>query len=666
MTIATIDSPIGLTESRWLVEQAHAPRLRTLREFAEAEIVIPDGPYAGRRFRIHRQPYTGLLFDALDSGQWTRVACVGPTQSGKTLSAYVIPVLYHLFEIGETVICGLPDQNMADDKWRQDLSPVLARTRYDDLRPSGGAGSRGGAITNAIQFKNGATLKWMTGGGRDAKRAHFTARVVAVTEADKLDEAGAASREGDKISQMEARSDAFGGRARTYLECTASIKVGRIWREYQTGTASRIACPCPHCGEYVTPEREHLVAWKDAENIVAAKRAAHWACPSCGAAISDDERRAMNETAILLHRGQNVKRGRVVGDAPETDTLGFRWSAFNNLFWSASDIAAREWKAARDPNEENAMKVMRQFCWALPYEPPRIDLTALDVDTLCRRQIDLARGHVPSGTECVTVGVDLGKYQIHWAAAAWSANASPHVFDYGVADVASHDLGVERALLQTLRGLRDIFEVGWPDAQGERDERHVPAVVFLDAGWMGTEVVYPFVREAPEGYQAAKGLGQSQTGRTYTAPKTTGNVVVLIGENYHAVNLASEGILLFEVDADAWKSWLHARAATPLGEPGALSVFTAKPADHLMFARHLTSERQITEFRAGVGDVVRWENPTRRANHYLDASYLACAAAHWADIRLIPETAEPEPESDPPKRRPLTTPDGRPFLVTER
>jgi hypothetical protein len=31
-----------------------------MRAFAEAEVVIPDGPYAGRRFRCDRQPYTGL------------------------------------------------------------------------------------------------------------------------------------------------------------------------------------------------------------------------------------------------------------------------------------------------------------------------------------------------------------------------------------------------------------------------------------------------------------------------------------------------------------------------------------------------------------------------------------------------------------------------------
>ena len=95
---------------RWFLTQARPQRRRTMRVFAESEIVIPDGPFAGRRFRCQRQPYTGLWFDAVDSGLWSRCVATGPTQSGKTLSCFVIPMLYHLFELSETVICGLPDK----------------------------------------------------------------------------------------------------------------------------------------------------------------------------------------------------------------------------------------------------------------------------------------------------------------------------------------------------------------------------------------------------------------------------------------------------------------------------------------------------------------------------------------------------------------------------
>src|SRR6185503_16254118 len=184
---------------RWFLAQARPRRLRTMREFAESEIVIPDGPFVGRRFKCYRQPYTGLWFDAVDSGAWSRCVATGPTQSGKTLSCFVIPLLYHLFELGETVICGLPDMDMAADKWREDLLPAIERSRYRDLLPAMGSGSRGGKV-ETIQFGNGATLKFMSGGGSDKSRAGFTARVVVVTETDGMDRPGATSRESDKIT----------------------------------------------------------------------------------------------------------------------------------------------------------------------------------------------------------------------------------------------------------------------------------------------------------------------------------------------------------------------------------------------------------------------------------------------------------------------------------
>ena len=55
MTIAPF--PIQSELSRFL-RQARPQPLRSMRQFAEQEIIIPDGPFAGRHFRCARQPYT--------------------------------------------------------------------------------------------------------------------------------------------------------------------------------------------------------------------------------------------------------------------------------------------------------------------------------------------------------------------------------------------------------------------------------------------------------------------------------------------------------------------------------------------------------------------------------------------------------------------------------
>ena len=105
--------------------------------------------------------------------------------------------------------------------------------------------------------------------------------------------------------------------------------------------------------------------------------------------------------------------------------------------------------------------------------------------------------------------VGLGKYLCHWVVVAWSAGACGHVVDYGRMEVASADLGVERALLTTLRRLREeLVEPGWP----QEGKAKVPDVVFVDAGYQ-TEVVYAFCREVGERYRPAVGRGTDQQRR---------------------------------------------------------------------------------------------------------------------------------------------------------
>lgn len=236
------------------------PRLRTLTEFAEQEIVLPDGPYAGRRFRLNRAPAAALLFRELESGRWKRAFITGPNQDGKSLLGFVIPTLYLLFERRETVVMGVPSLEIVADKWSVNLLPAIRASRYRDLLPSNGRGSRGGDVTS-VEFRNGAVLRFMTAGGDDQSRASFTSPNLVVTETDGFDEVGGRSREGDKFSQLERRTLAYGDRARTIAECTVSTEKGRTWQEYTHGSQSRIALPCPHCSAWVTPEREHFVGW---------------------------------------------------------------------------------------------------------------------------------------------------------------------------------------------------------------------------------------------------------------------------------------------------------------------------------------------------------------------------------------------------------------------
>lgn len=683
-------------------ERCRPRRVRTMAEFACQEIVLPDGPYKGWPFGFDVQFYPKLYLDAVDSGRWSRVFATGPVQSGKSMTAWIIPTLYHLFEIGETVICGLPNMDMAADKWHVDLRPVIELTGYREFLPRAGGGSRGGTV-RAVRFTNGATLRFMTGGGGDKQRAGFTSRVLVVTETDGLDEAGEASRETDKFGQLEGRTRAWGHRRRVYAECTVTTEEGRTFREWREGTASRIHLPCPHCRQWVIPGREQLVGWQDAASVAEARARAAFACPACGRAWTEEQRRSANAAGVLVHRGQEivtsdesrvmskdhkthrrhrrprartrhpslVTRYSVVGEPPATDTLGFRWEGVHNLFVSAADIAADEWRAVRAADEENALKELLQYIWCTPYTPPRIEAANLTVDGLLGRTAPPGKGSIPEGTEAITVHVDLGKYLAHWLLVAWTAGGGGRIADYGRFEIATDDLGLEPATLLALREFRDVVAAGWPRMHGERA---VPDVVTVDAAW-NPDPVYAFIRESDgDTWFPTLGYGQNQTKRRlYTAPKKKGKIVVHLGERYHLVQDEGVRCYVVHVDSDHWKSYAHQRLACDVEKPGAVTLYAGLRNEHQSLVRHLTAEHEVEEFVAGKGTITKWIRD-RKNNHWLDCFYNCCWSGHFCGIRLIEDVAD---DATTPGRgdagtaaseesRTFALPDGRSFFVGDR
>jgi phage terminase large subunit GpA-like protein len=612
-------------------------------EWAEAVIKLPNGPMAGERYRHHRHPVSRPFFAELDSGRWSRVAATGPVQCGKTLMCYVIPVLYHVFEMKETVIVGLPSLDIANDKWTEDFLPVINSSGYGNLLPAAGEGSRGGQVKRSIHFGHGPTMRFMTAGGGDKKRSAYTSRVVAITETDGMDESSDTSREADKIEQIEARTEAFGRTGkRVYLECTASIKKGRIWQEITNGSNGQLLRPCPYCGDWVAPEREHLRGWKEAASSEQAARDAFFACPSCDEPWTENDRRKSSESIVICHTGQTVDdSGNLVGPYPETQTFGFRWSAIDNPFVTAGDLGAKEWTASKARDRENAEKKCHQFMWAMPYDPPDIELTPLDPDELAERTGAEKKGIVPEGTKVVTIGIDTGKRQLHWTAVA-TGESGTRVIEYGRQPVNSDKLGVKRGLVIALNELASYFANGWLSVNGKR---YKSSQVWIDSGWHEhTDAVYEFCAginlemKLPFGaeiYRPTKGYGEGQRRMTrYQAPQANAKQrsILYVGPEFHIAKVKRNGrpvpgVLLVHMNSDHWKSELHQRLMMPASEPLAVTLYdAASSTEHDEYIKHLIAEKQIEKFIEGRGEIVVWDRIDRN-NHWLDATYSAVCAS---------------------------------------
>jgi phage terminase large subunit GpA-like protein len=612
--------------ARHIRDVAKPSPFRKISRFAEEEIILSTGRFRTLPFKISRNPFCGLLFAEIESGGWRRIVGTGPSQTGKSLFLHVIPILFHLFERRETVIVGVPRMQIASQKWHRTIKPAILASRYRDLLPSEGKGSRDGD-REMYSFANGSELVFMSGGGDDKARAHLDSRVLAITETDALDKSSEGSNEADKITQLEARLKSWGSAAITYMECTVGTKTGRTWREYTNGTESNIHIRCPHCHLWVLPEREHLVGWQEAHDEIEAIEKSHLVCPGCGAVWTEADRAAACNNPRLVHKRQSVDpNGNILGEIPRTTTLGFRWTCVHNLLVPISETGLTEFRKRFAKDEDLAERELCQFHWAIPSPETQPDVRELDAQSLATtRQIrTLDRSQIPPDTEKITVGVDIGGWRIHWTAIAWRPHATPHILDYDEIALPRTEQSIADAIEETLTMLRDtVWDKGWGGMQ--------PSNVLIDAGYEQDTIV-KFCKLRFPVYLPVIGFGGEYEFGRRSIRQTGTKVLPLAGAWEYELTLHEGGKTILEVNADKWKSWLHARLETPIGETGAMTVWGGD--FHLRFFKQILAEKAILKPVPERGLILKWVKISRD-NHWLDSTSMACIAGHIAGVRLI-------------------------------
>jgi phage terminase large subunit GpA-like protein len=610
-------------------------RRRSYREFAETEIIIPTGPRKGLPFSCAFMAFSGAVLDAYQDGAYSRFFLSGPVQAGKTFLGFIIPALYHLFELEEEIILGAPVIEMAQAAYLERLLPAIEASRYARLLPVHGGGSRGGRAPR-VTFLNGAGIRFMGAGGGDQQRSSHAARVVIATELDKMDEPGRASREADPVSQLEARSRAFGAAARFYGECTMSTEEGRIYREVVLfGSDSRVHLPCQHCGEYVFPERKSFSGWQEAPDVLAARSRSTFLCPSCGKAWTEFDRQKSIQGPKVAARGQTLTAaGELVGDPPPTNTFGFRWNAMASPLLTMADIGEAEWRAEQSDKPADK-RAPAQFSWAEPYRGDSLDVNRIESATVLAKIVAHERGAIPEGTIKLTLAIDVGSYVCWWVLMAWKSGAKGHVVDFGSIDVPLED-GKKSpvAVLAALRAFRDdVINPGW--AGGRR-----PDLVLVDSGYEH-ETVYRFVVESGEGkYLACKGFGQASRNGFWRAGGLS-SVSRQVGNEWRVV-LQPVGVRLVEINSDFWKSAVHDGFGSGHGAPGSLTLFNRPPTDPALkiYARQVTAEYREVDPNPNKELRIKWVVRSKQ-NHYLDCTSYNRAAADILGVKLVRPSAAP-------------------------
>lgn len=631
----------ALLAAVWFCRMIKTPLLRTMRQFAEEELVHSTGPAAGRKYRVERLPHSGLYLDAVDSGRWNDFNATGPRQSTKTFTCFTTPVLYHLFEIREDVIVGLPDMDMAGDKWRKDLLPAIKRSRYADQLPTKGGGSRGGKV-ESIEFLNGATLKFMSAGGASTGRIGYTARILVVTERDGIEKDSGKNIESDKLTQMEECTSAFDEQARIYKEGTLTTEEGGTWQDHVGGTESEVSVECPACKKWMTPGRANLIGWQKAESAYEARKNGRFICLECGAEWTEQQRVEMNQGARLVHRGdpdwqpainpERFKDSKPI--ASESRRFSMRWSAFNKLFTSVGSLAEMEWDAARAEDQDNAEKKMCQYVWALPHKSPLLDLSLLDSQRILQKAVGHQRGIVPREALCLTVYLDIHQLWGYWVAIAWSEGMAGHIVEYDVFEIPKvTEDNADAAIKHALWGFKEEYiDKGW---QQDGGGRILPAQVWIDARWK-PHIPAAFCRENGERYRSCMGYSTIQgrgQGHWRNIDKRTADIRY-VGTGFYLKRSQKHRTVIVHINADYFKRDVQERFAAPK-EKGGFSIFEVRPkSKHHTFAKHIIAEIEVED-----PDGKRYWKIMSRNNHYLDVC-AGCTAAGRYVLDMIARQAK--------------------------
>lgn len=294
-----------------------------------------------------------------------------------------------------------------------------------------------------------------------------------------------------------------------------------------------------------------------------------------------------------------------------------------------------------------------------PEDQAEIRLTPGDVaEKLNRRK----RGSVPVGVSQITAMIDVHDKLLYWAIISWEPGFTGYVLDYGTWPEQKRlhfsmrqanptirqktpGAGLEAATYRALEVLVEkILGAEWPmDGGGTMRV----ARCLIDANYHATgDVVYQFCRQSV--YSAlllpshGKGIGAGKLSMAEWG-KLQGEIR---GLNWRIYRNKGRPVRHITFDTNYWKSFLHARLATGMGDPGCLSLYGTDPKKHQLYSEHICAESPVRVERAdGSGrQVDEWKlPPSKPDNHWLDCT-VGCAVAASVQGIALPEHGKKSPK----------------------
>ncbi|MCC5830151.1 MAG: phage terminase large subunit family protein [Phycisphaeraceae bacterium] len=252
-------------------------------------------------------------------------------------------------------------------------------------------------------------------------------------------------------------------------------------------------------------------------------------------------------------------------------------------------------------------------------------------------------GEIPLGCSHLTMFIDVQQKVLFWMLCAWEENFTGYIMDYGT-------WPDQKRAYFTLRDVRATIGRAVPGAGMEgqiyaaldkltteklsrayRREDGAEMRIdrcLIDANWgQSTDVVYQFCRQSPHAGVLLPAHGKYVGASSIPFSEYKRKRGDRLGLHWRIPNtIGKRQVRHVLVDTNYWKTFVQARLAVAMGDPGCLSLPGRDEKAHRLLADHLTAEYRVKAMAQG-RTVDEWKlRATRPDNHWLDC-LVGCAVA---------------------------------------
>lgn len=248
----------------------------------------------------------------------------------------------------------------------------------------------------------------------------------------------------------------------------------------------------------------------------------------------------------------------------------------------------------------------------------------INVDTLCRRTVGIAKGRVPEDVDKITAFVDTQRELLYYTVVAWSTTGRGYVIDYGACPDqqrhywTKHSVGYSLAQIYGddfetyLRGGLDwlIEAILENEYTTEKGGKVMVDRLAIDARWgESTAIIRKLARESKHRARIHPSMGMyvganSRPWQQLQSAKEKRSQAR--GVHAKLVVPKDGGRRELMYDTNYWKSFVADRLLCSAGSPKAIVLFDAKPHEHRMFAEHCANEDPVRCVGKTNNEVVEW------------------------------------------------------------